>query len=641
MSGPDLKHLSEKEAESLEVAEDSRELKWKSKSFMASFFMGDFDIGLSYPFPEQDEEDKKVGDVICKVVEDFCQEHLDGAQIEREGAIPAKIFKGFAELGLFGIKIKKEYGGLGLSQTNYIRILSTVGYFCNSTQALLSAHQSIGVPQPIKLFGTEEQKKKFLPLVAKGHISAFALTEPNAGSDPASMTTEAKLSEDGKNWILNGVKLWCTNGVIADLIVVMARTPDKVVKGKARKQISAFVVDAHSEGIKILHQCRFMGLKGLENALIKFTDVVVPAENLIGAEGQGLKIALTTLNDGRLGIPGVAAKGSKLLSEYCQRWAKTRVQWGKPIGEHEEGADKLARIDAGSLAMETLSNYANALADKGGIDIRMEAATAKLFSSELTWDLLDTAIQLRGGRGYETEDSLKKRGEQGMPIERALRDARVNRILEGSTEVMHLFLAREALDGHLKMAGSLFDKRASISDKLLTLLKCGLYYPFWYLKLLLPSFKFYFGFKSPLSRYLRWVNSRTSKLARALFHRMVLIGPKLEKRQLTLSRIVDIGVELVVMGLVACRVQTELDRGEDKNLKKAVYWLKSARLRVDELFRELNNNSDKEARELSQDLLNSVAPFEENDIPDISHPNREFGSDLSLGKQTDRLNKLG
>ena len=132
MSGPDLKHLSEKEAESLEVAEDSRELKWKSKSFMGSFFMGDFDIGLSYPFPEQDEEDKKTGDEICKVVEDFCREHLDGAQIEREGAIPAKIFKGFAELGLFGIKIKKEYGGLGLSQTNYIRILSTVGFFCIS-----------------------------------------------------------------------------------------------------------------------------------------------------------------------------------------------------------------------------------------------------------------------------------------------------------------------------------------------------------------------------------------------------------------------------------------------------------------------------------------------------------------------------
>jgi alkylation response protein AidB-like acyl-CoA dehydrogenase len=637
MSPTDLKHLSEKEAESLAVAEEGREIHWKSKSFMASLFMGDFDINLAYPYPRQSEEDKKIGDEWCQKVEAFCKENVKGDDIDHEGSIPAHVFRGLNELGLFGIKIKKEYGGLGLSQTNYIRILTMVSQYCFSTGATLSAHQSIGVPQPLKLFGTEEQKKKFLPLIAKGSISAFALTEPGAGSDPASMVTEAKFNEEEGHWILNGIKLWCTNGAIADLIVVMARTPDKIVRGKAKKQISAFIVDTHTESVEILQRCEFMGLKGIENALIKFNNVKVPKENLIGEEGQGLKIALTTLNDGRLGIPGIAAGATKKLNEFCQSWAKSRVQWGKPIGEHEEGADKLARMEAGSFAMETLSNFGNALSDKGGIDIRMEAATAKLFCSEMAWGLVDTAIQLRGGRGYESERSMKKRGENDVGIERALRDARINRILEGSTEVMHLFLAREALDGHLQRAGTLFDRRASASQKLMTLLKCSLYYPFWYGKLLLPSFRFYFNFRSPLSGHLRWVNSKTKKLARALFHRMVIIGPKLEKRQLTLSRLVDIGIELGVMGLMSCRVQSELERGEKGNLKKANYWLKSSRIKINQLFKSLNCNVDKEARELSKDLLSKASVFEPFETPDLKYPYREFGRDLTSGDTKERL----
>lgn len=633
------KNRNVEEANSIAVAEESRELDWKSKSFMASLFMGDLDMAGAFPFPQQDPADKAEGDELLARIRAYCLAHVDGDAIDRSQQIPAHIFKGLQDLGLFGIKIPKEYGGLGMSQTNYMRILAEISLYCGSIVATLSAHQSIGVPQPLKLFGTPEQKQEYLPKLAAGWISAFALTESSVGSDPANMQTVAELSEDGTHWLLSGEKLWCTNGVIADLFVVMARTPDKVIKGKPRKQISAFIVEADWAGVDVVHRCSFLGIRAIENGLIRFKDVKVPVENLVLGEGQGLKLALTTLNDGRLGIPAICAAGAVLATEQCATWAKSRVQWGKAIGYHEAGSDKLARIASAAYAMDTLSRYTAALSDHGGVDLRMEAATAKMFNTEIAWEVADTTLQLRAGRGFETESSLEARGEHSMPIERCLRDSRINRIVEGTTDVMHLFLARESLDMHLKLAGPLFG-RASLGTKLATLLRAGRFYATWYPKLWLGGiFRSFGGFDPMLGRQLRWVDRQTRKLARKLFHQMLLQGPKLEMRQLTLNRFIDIGTELSVMALVTSRLQGELKAGDDTHLKAATYWLTTRRHEVERLFRELSHNADAQARSLAKELMDGAEELPALEPLDLAPLPRERGRDLTSGRQAHRLDR--
>jgi alkylation response protein AidB-like acyl-CoA dehydrogenase len=630
----DNKNRNQEEAKSIQVAEESRELDWKSKSFMASMFMGDLDMGLAFPFPIQSEEDRKEGDAIIEKFDAWAKDNLDGDAIDKAQEIPPHVWKGIADLGLFGIKIPKEYGGLGLSQTNYVRILGAVARYCGSTAATLSAHQSIGVPQPLKLFGTEEQKKKWLPRIAKGELSAFALTEPGAGSDPASMVTEAVKQEDG-SWVINGEKLWCTNGTLADLYVVMART----TSADGRKGITAFVVEGRSEGLEVVHRCRFLGIRAIENGLIRFRNVRVPAENVILGEGKGLKLALTTLNDGRLGIPAVAAFVSKDVLDFSASWAKCRVQWGKSVGDHEAGAQKLADIAGLTYAMETLALYGAALSDKHNVDIRMEAATAKMWNSERSWEVADTAFQLRGGRGFETDRSVDGRGEVGFPMERVLRDTRINRIVEGTTDIMHLFIAREALDGHLRNAGGLFKKGATLLDKLKVIGKCALIYPKWYIGNIFGSiFDKFIDFDDPFISHLNWIESKTRKLALTLFHQMLLKGPKLEMRQLILARIVDIGAELAVMALTVSRIQTEerVGSGFKVSPNRAVveHFLLSRRKVVDRLFEDVWSNTDESASRTAKAVMDSVTEFPASEKADLPAIDRKFCSDYTTRKDS-------
>jgi alkylation response protein AidB-like acyl-CoA dehydrogenase len=487
------------------------------------------------------------------------------------------------------MKIPTKYGGLGFTNGEYNRVMTILGSVDGNLGALLSAHQSIGVPQPLKLFGTEDQKKKYLPRCAAGEISAFALTEQNVGSDPARLATTAEKTPAGDAYVLNGSKLWCTNGTLAKLLVVMAVDP------KTRK-ISAFVVETAWKGVSVEQRCHFMGLRALANAVISFKDVRVPAENLIGAEGRGLKIALTTLNDGRLSIPNTSVGTAKACLAIVRKWGNERVQWGRPVGEHEAIAHMIADMAARTYAMESVANLATEMSDRGGYDIRLEAAAAKEWNTFRAWEIVDDTMQIRGGRGYETERSLAQRGEEPVGVERMMRDYRINKIFEGSTEIMHLFMAREMVDKHLQVAGAIIDPEKGLGQKLAALPGMAAFYAWWYPSRFLGwgLWPRYASF-GRLASHLRFVERSSRRLARQSFHGMLVYQARLQRKQAFLFRLVDIANELFAMAASVSRARALSDAGGPEAAPAqdlADQFCRSSRRRVRRLFRDLWSNDD-------------------------------------------------
>jgi len=609
------------EQESREVAEAARETEWTAPSFVRELFLGNFRLDLIHPFPQQTPEDRAKTDAYIAKLRKFMEEKVDSDAIDRTGELPPEVVQGLRDLGAFGLKIPEEYGGIGLSQLGYGRTIGMVTSQDGNLTALLSAHQSIGVPQPMKMFGTPEQKKKYLPRLAKGAISAFALTEPGVGSDPAALATTATLTEDGTAYILNGEKLWCTNGTLAELLVVMAKTPSKVKNGKEIPQITAFVVEVDTPGVEITHRCHFMGLRALQNAVIRFDNVRVPRENVIWGEGKGLKLALMTLNTGRLTLPMSAAYGAKVAVEVSRKWAAERVQWGAAVGKHDAVAQMLGDMAANTFAIESVAELASALADEAKNDIRLEAAIAKLWTTEMGWKIVDDCLQIRGGRGYETADSLAARGELPIPVERMMRDFRINRIFEGSSEIMRLFIAREAVDTHLAVAGDLIKPDITLGQKIGAMAKAGVWYAGW-----LPK-RFVGGGQIPnaysefgrLAKHIRYVERTSRKLARSMFFAMGRYQAKLERKQALLGRFVDIGAELFAMSAACVRAHSLRDEphGREAALLADLFCRRS-RIRIKELFGRVTDNADDFTYKLAQDVLKGrYAWLEEGSIPAV------------------------
>src|SRR3954453_12129445 len=608
------------EREARQVAEAAREQDWRKPSFAKELFLGRFRLDLIHPHPMPPDEDAQRGEEFLAKLRDFCETKVDGALIEREARIPDAVIDGLKELGALGMKIDTKYGGLGLTQGYYNKALGLVGSASPAVAALLSAHQSIGVPQPLKLFGTQEQKDAFLPRCARTDISAFLLTEPDVGSDPARLAMTAV--PDGDDYILDGVKLWTTNGVVADLLVVMARVPKS--EGH-RGGITAFVVEAASEGVTVENRNAFMGLRGLENGVTRFHRVRVPAANRIGPEGAGLKIALTTLNTGRLSLPAMCAGAGKWCLKIAREWSAAREQWGKPIARHEAVGAKISFIAATTFALEAVIDLASQMADEDRNDIRIEGALAKLYASEMGWLIADELVQIRGGRGFETAESLAARGERAVPAEQILRDLRINRIFEGSTEIMHLLIAREAVDAHLSVAGDLIDPGKSLQDKAKAGANAGVFYAKWLPKLVagqgqLPGTYGEFRHEVDLSRHLRYVERNARKLARSTFYAMSRWQGRMETKQGFLGRIVDIGAELFAMS-AAC-VRAELLRSQGDHGREAYQladaFCRQSRIRVEELFNRLWHNTDDIDRKVVKGVMSGTYEWLEEGIVDPS-----------------------
>lgn len=557
--------VTEEQARAL--AEESRESGWDKPSFAKELFLGRFPLGLIHPFPKPSDAEEARTEAFLVKLREFL-DTVDGSVIERAAQIPDEYVKGLAELGCFGLKIPSEYGGLNMSQVAYNRVLMMVTTVHSSLGALLSAHQSIGVPEPLKLAGTAEQKRRFLPRCAAGAISAFLLTEPDVGSDPARMASTATPIDDGQAYELEGVKLWTTNGVVADLLVVMARVPRS--EGH-RGGISAFVVEADSPGITVERRNKFMGLRGIENGVTRLHRVRVPKDNLIGREGDGLKIALTTLNAGRLSLPAIATGVAKQALKIAREWSVERVQWGKPVGQHEAVASKISFIAATNYALDAVVELSSQMADEGRNDIRIEAALAKLWSSE----------------------------------------------------IMRLLIAREAVDAHLTAAGDLANPKADLRQKAAAAAGASGFYAKWLPKLVfgegqLPTTYREFG---ALATHLRFVERSSRKLARNTFYGMARWQASLEKKQGFLGRIVDIGAELFAIS-AAC-VRAEAQRTADPVEGEQAYELaeafcQQATLRVEALFDALWSNTDSIDVRLANDVLEGRYTWLEQGILDQS-----------------------
>jgi hypothetical protein len=607
----------------LERIEEARE-RLAGASFMRGLYDGRPDFSL-LDTPDESIEQQTAWEAFRPALEHFLINHVDPDEIERTAKIPEAVIRGLFSIGAFAMKIPKEYGGLGFSYQNYGRALVVIAGWSNILALTVAVPQSIGIAMPVLLFGTEEQKRRYLPIVAREAVSAFALTEPLTGSDAANIRTEAVLDRDG-NYVVNGEKLWCTNAPIARYLTLIARVPAKqndkggstvwtpVVRGKEAEQSvhTAFVLDMTTPGVQIRQRCQFEGCRGIENAHITLSDVRIPASSVIGEIGRGLKYALTILNVGRaISIPAICLGMAKQAWQPTLDRANHRITFQRPLAERQTQQMRVGRMAAGLFAMEALASAVWRMADEHRYDIRIEAAIAKMFCSEHTIQFLKDAQTIFGGMGYETADSKRVRGEPAFGIEQLVRDAEMYRIGEGATDILRPFVAREALDLHLERARNYFDDRIPPVRRVAEAVRLATFYMPWYASQWMPGrLPSSNRFQHPRVRsHLRFVEHASRRLTRAVFYSMVRFRQALGDDHGRQNRIEAVGEDLLLIAVTSLHAEEQerkAGRTEVWDLAEEVF--NEASSRVTQQIPKLLFNNDAPVGAIGRRTLNGTYP---------------------------------
>ncbi len=403
--------------------------------FAKELFFGRFLTDAIVPYPKLSAEQRAIGDQAVTEVREYLNEHLDAAEVDRNSDIPPEVIRGLGDIGVLGMTISPELGGRGLSQQNYCRVMEVIGGHCAATGVFVNAHHSIGV-RGLDLFGTEEQKRRWMrPMAAGETLAAFALTEPEAGSDAANVQTRATPAPNGDGYILNGEKRYITNGAISGVLTVMARTPDP---NEPDGKVTAFLVTPDMPGFEVVEaRMDKCGIRGTATARLAFKEMFVPTENILGEIGKGLRLALTVLDFGRTTFGACCTGAAKACLQKATDYANRRRQFGKNIGQFELVKEKIAVAAADTFAMESAVYHTAALIDSDAEDYMLETAMLKVFASERLWQIVNDTLQLYGGAGYFTTE----------PLERMMRDARINQIGEGANDVLRSFIAMVGLRG--------------------------------------------------------------------------------------------------------------------------------------------------------------------------------------------------
>jgi acyl-CoA dehydrogenase family protein 9 len=569
------------------------------QSIVGSFFFGDINESLAFPYPHYSDSQVEMAKEMCAAVDQFAKDNINGEKFDQEAHIPKEVIKGLAELGLCGLAVPEELGGLGLDYTLYSRVFAQIASYDGSTATMLGAHQSIGY-RALLNEGNPEQKKKWLPLLASGEvIAAFCLTEPGSGSDAYSIKTKATDNKDG-TYTISGQKLWITNGGMAGFYSVFCKT-DHEIDGKNVEKISCFIVEKSMPGISFGEKENKMGIRASETRAVYFDKVIVPKENILGELGKGFKIAMNVLNSGRLSLGAGCVGGMKTIMKMTTDHATNRKQFDRSIAEFGLVQEKLTKMAMLTYATESMVYMTTGNMIKGMNDYYMETAVCKVYGSEALWNVIDMGMQIAGGNGYMKE----------YPYERFMRDSRINLIFEGTNEILRCLLALSGVRGpseHLKELGKISEVSSALSDPIKSL---GVFSKFARKRLsnMMGSkhlTKAHAEFKYDSDKF----SSELGKFAICVENALIKYGKKIIDNELPQGRLADMCMELYVQLCVMSRTTSILNSSKateeqkDYVLKLSKLILRDSRKKFERNNRMMAKNLDKSIIKVSEHVVN-------------------------------------